>query len=126
MKMEKIKLIYKTDDKGYYHGIININGKTINSFGHTLQDCVENMHIAVSAFEELTDVEFETEEQKQDTVTAINILLKYLPEGEINPALVIAMQEYAKVKCMEQKQLVEQLFDASYVNIKNVPEPHFT
>lgn len=121
--MEKIKLIYRTDNEGNFHGVSHVNDNTINSFGHTIEDCIGNMRIAIEAFEYITDVQFDLQETCNVT-TAQAVLIKYIEDGKINKDVLHAMQEYAKAKCAEQRQLIEELLHES-VDVNNLPEPKF-
>lgn len=121
--MEKIKLIYKKDNDGNLHGVCKVNESSINSFGRTLEDCIANMRIAIEAFEELKEVEFYLEEAANDFASAATVLSKYIQDSKIDQLVLIAMQEYAKAKCAEQRQLIEDHIPG--IDFQSLPEPDF-
>ncbi|MGN6618386.1 MAG: hypothetical protein ACTHJ5_14530 [Ilyomonas sp.] len=121
--MEKIKLIYRKDSEGNFHGVCNMNERSINSFGRTLEDCIENMRIAIDAFEAITEAAFELQETTNEVISASTFLNKYAEEAKVDEAILIAMQEYAKAKCAEQRQLIQE--HLAGVNLKHLPEPQF-
>lgn len=121
--MEKIKLIYRKDNEGNFHGLCNMNERSINSFGRTLEDCIENMRIAIDAFEAITEAAFELQETTNEVISASTFFHKYAEEAKLDQTILTAMQEYAKAKCAEQRQLIEEHFAA--VDLKHLPEPQF-
>jgi len=121
--MKKVKLIYRIDNEGNFHGTSHVNDNTINSFGHTLEDCIGNMRIAIDAFENITEVQFDLQETCNAT-TAQAVLIKYLEDRKINKDVLHAMHEYAKAKCAEQRQLIEEFLHES-VDASTLPEPQF-
>lgn len=121
--MKKIKLIYRKDSEGNFHGVCKVNESSVNSFGRTLEDCIANMRIAIEAFEEISDVDFYVEDITSGFTSASTILSKYAEGSKMDKSILIAMREYAKAKCAEQRLLIEELLEG--MDLKSLPEPEF-